>query len=111
MSRLLPTFLQGWGGVWFRRRLGSHGRRSPYRVTSALVKLVGRVACTEMSFHVARLVESLVTKGTFVGLRAGMDQLVTLEVETRCELLVAVLTFEQTPRPCRSNTRYSLQRG
>lgn len=45
----------------------------------------------------ARLVEALVAQGTLIGLGSSVDQLMALQVESRSEVLVTMLTLQESP--------------
>ena len=49
-----------------------------------------------MGLDVPRLVEALVAQGTLVRLSARVDELMALQVESRCEVLVTMFTLQQS---------------
>lgn len=55
------------------------------------------MAGPQVGLDVAGLIESLVAQGTFVGLGSGVDELVSLQVEPRREVLVTMLTLQESP--------------
>lgn len=55
------------------------------------------MAGSQVSLDVTRLVEPLVAQGALVWLGARVDELVTLKVEARREVLVTVLTLQESP--------------